>query len=147
MFAEMRKVRRILLALNACIITAVVSQACADDTLTDPKAWCGDLTKLVAAGDLQGAGAFIEKGSLGAATAADAIAALEPLNKFIASGPAKGQSFLAEKSYGDTLQQEWYMAMVGHKPVYLRCTFVKYEGKWQFANFDFDSKIDNLHLP
>jgi hypothetical protein len=39
------------------------------------------------------------------------------------------------------------MIVVGFKPVFIRCSFIKSDGGWQFTDFDFDTKIDNIPLP
>jgi hypothetical protein len=138
---------RSIVIASSCAIALLARLAFAEDAISDPKAWCADLTKLVAANDIEGAAAMLDQGSRGGAPIAEAKKALDPLMQFVKTGTVSGQAFLAEKDYGGALRHEWFMIIVGVKPVYLRCSLIKYDASWQFTNLDFDTDVDNTSLP
>jgi hypothetical protein len=136
----------LIAALGSAATTATVLPALGYEEINDPKAWCGKLTETIASGDMSAVSRMFDEGSRGGIPAGNAGVSLGTIAGFIQSGPLTATSFLDELNYGDALLREWYMIVVGLQPVFIRCSFIKYDTSWQFYNLDFDSKADNVGL-
>jgi hypothetical protein len=134
------------LALLAGAAMVMATPVFAFEEINDPKAWCGKLTDTIASGDMDAAARMFEEGSRGGIQPESAGVSLGTIGGFIKSGPLTSKSFLTETNYGDAFQREWYMIVVGFAPVFIRCSFIKYDASWQFTTIDFDSKADNVGL-
>ncbi|HEY4161562.1 MAG TPA: hypothetical protein VGM59_00780 [Dongiaceae bacterium] len=137
----------LMIALCATLGTVFSSPAIAEEGISDPKAWCGELTDLMAASKTSEMGQMFETGSRGAINPSGTAITLGSLQSLMQSGEIRLKSFLVEKMYGDSFVREWYMIVVDREPVFVRCSFIKYDETWQFTNVDFDSKADNVGLP
>ena len=120
--------------------------ALAYDKIVDTKAWCGKLTDTIASGNMDAVGQMFEDGSRGAITAAGAGVDLGTIGAFIKTGPHTATSYLTEMDYGDAFRRQWYMIVIGRVPIFIRCSFIKYDDFWQFITLDFDTKPDNVGL-
>lgn len=134
------------MALLSAAIGAMAAPALAYEEIKDPKTWCGKLTDTIASGDMNAVSRMFEEGSRGGIPAERAGVSLGTISGFINSGPVTSKSFLDELNYGNAFQREWYMIVVGLQPVFIRCSFIKYDASWQFTNIDFDTKPSNVGL-
>ena len=134
------------MALASAAMVAMTVPTLASEAIKDPKAWCGKLTETIGSGDMDAVARMFEEGSRGGITKQAAAVSLGTVGGFIKSGPLTSTSFLTELDYGDAFRREWYMIVIGLQPVFIRCSFIKYDASWQFTNVDFDTKPDKVGL-
>ncbi|WP_395019918.1 hypothetical protein [Dongia sp.] len=143
-----RSSQRIAALVIAVAIFAQAAPALAEATIIDPKTWCGDFSRLVAEGKDAAIGEALHSGSLGNIDPAGALVALAPMTALVKSDKVNSVSFLAQKNYADAFERDWYMIVIGPKPTFLRCSFIRVsDDQWQLTDFDFNTSVDELPLP
>jgi len=136
-----------VVVLSGIFAVGVTAPALSDDPISDPKAWCREVAELIASDRIDMVSTKFEDGSRGAISASKSTDTMNTVKHFIEAGKVTAISFLAEKDYADAYRREWYTIVVGFQPLFLRCSFIKYDASWQFTNFDFETDEDNAKLP
>jgi hypothetical protein len=144
-FARSRK-RVAALALVAATF-GQAEVASAEAKITDPKAWCGDFSQLVAEARDEEIGKMLNTGSLGNINPSSALVALAPMTALVKTDKVNAVTFLAQKNYENAFERDWYMIVIGPKPTFLRCSFINVGDQWQLTDFDFNTDLDQLPLP
>jgi len=147
--ASTRTLRSCLVVGVLCGISTagVTAPAYSDDAISDPKTWCREVAELIASDRVDMVSAKFEDGSRGAISASKSTDTMNTVKRFIEAGKVKAITFLAEKDYAEAYRREWYTIVVGFQPLFIRCSFIKYDESWKFTNFDFETDEDNAKLP
>jgi hypothetical protein len=151
-FFQKRLRRGLVIGLLSVVLTGAIGHAYAtsttsDDGIADPKGWCGEVTDLIASGQIDKMGEMLRHGSRDAIKTSDASVNFAQVKALVESGEIRLKSFLSEKSYGNSFVREWYMIVVDRQPLFVRCSFIKYDDFWQFVTLDFDTNPDKVLLP
>src|SRR5581483_7596197 len=92
----------------------------AEDGISDPKAWCGQLTNVIVSNNSDQLALMLKVGSRGEINVSNIGVTFAQAQALVTSGAIRATRFLAEKNYADAYAREWYM-IVGRLPMFVRC--------------------------
>ena len=144
------RLRRLLAGagLAAAALAMPLRPASADQHITDPKAWCESVVKLIEAKEFDNAVTEIADSTGGLVQRDDMAQQLAPIGPALQRiGQFRSSELVGEKHYGTHVVRFWHALIFDNGDIYTRCHLMQRGDVWILRSFSFHTDPDALATP